>query len=257
MNSDPLVQFTFTSFSDDDDVYYDDDDDAYDVDRDVDDGADEYNVLVNRANSTSDKSYAILTERDLGKRLEEDVTNVTSVLSLPRDAACLLLVRYNWDVSRLHEAWFQDEAAVRRSVGLLDVDPDAKFPKLDGRKVDCGICFESVRKRDIATCGCDHSYCKVCWKSYVGTAINDGAGCLTLRCPEPGCGAAVGPDMVKLLVAESEVKRYDLFMLRTYVESNKKIKWCPGPGCEHAVEFDDDFEIGNYDVSCFCKYGFC
>ncbi|KAJ0465446.1 putative IBR domain, E3 ubiquitin ligase RBR family, TRIAD supradomain-containing protein [Helianthus annuus] len=92
---------------------------------------------------------------------------------------------------------------------------------------------------------------------YVCTAVEDGPGCLTLRCPEPSCEAAVGPDMVRLLASENERKRYDFFLLRTYVESNKRVKWCPGPGCEYAVEYDDDFEFGSYDVSCNCKYGFC
>ena len=32
-------------------------------------------------------------------------------------------------------------------------------------------------------------------------------------------------------------------------------KWCPAPGCEHAVLFDAG--NGNYDVSCLCTYGFC
>ncbi|GAU21925.1 hypothetical protein TSUD_110650 [Trifolium subterraneum] len=32
-------------------------------------------------------------------------------------------------------------------------------------------------------------------------------------------------------------------------------KWCPAPGCEHAVNFDAG--NGNYDVSCLCSYSFC
>ncbi|KAF5791613.1 putative transcription factor C2H2 family [Helianthus annuus] len=257
MDSDHLFQYTFTHFSDDDQDYYDD---AYsDDDCAIDDGADDSNVLVNRVNSTSDKSYLILKEDDLAQRYEEDIVKVTSVLSVSRDSACMLLVKYNWDVSKLHEAWFQDEGQVRGSVGLLDVDLSVKFPEYSDEKavVDCGICFESVRVGDTATCGCDHRFCKACWKSYVCTAVEDGPGCLTLRCPEPSCKAAVGPDMVRVLASENERKRYDLFLLRTYVESNKRVKWCPGPGCEYAVEYDDDFEIGSYDVSCNCKYGFC
>ncbi|KAK9067022.1 hypothetical protein SSX86_014346 [Deinandra increscens subsp. villosa] len=250
---DRLLQYAFTLYdSDDDQPYYDDV-----FDPDVDDGTDDYNVLVNRVNSTSDKSYVILKEDDLLLRQEKDITMVSTVLSIPQDSASMLLVRYNWDVTSLHEAWFQDEAKVRGSIGLLDVDPAVKFPQTDDKTVDCGICFDSVTSRETATCGCDHSFCKTCWSSYVCTSVNDGPGCLTLRCPDPDCDAAVGPDMISKLSSPNERKRYDLFSLRTYVESNKKIKWCPGPGCEYAVEFDDDFETGSYDVSCFCKYGFC
>ncbi|KAI3785116.1 hypothetical protein L1987_44228 [Smallanthus sonchifolius] len=247
MDSDRLLPYTFSLYSDDE-VYYDDVYASDDDDRDLED---------NRVNSTSEKSYHLLNEDDLVQRQQKDITNVTTVLSIPRDSACMLLLRYNWYVSRLHEAWFQDEAKVRGSVGLLEVDPAVKFPRTDGKIVDCGICFDSVRKCDTATCGCDHSFCKMCWKGYVSTAVNDGPGCLTLRCPEPSCDAAVCPDMINELATVTEKKRYDHFWLMTYVESSNKIKWCPGPGCDYAVEFADDFEIGSYDVSCFCKYGFC
>ncbi|KAL8231262.1 hypothetical protein R6Q57_001040 [Mikania cordata] len=255
MDSDHLLQYTFSLYSDDQD-YYDEfyaDDDDYDVG----DITDDCNVLVNRVNCTSEKSYVILKEDDLLQRLEEDITNVTTVLSIPRDSSCVMLLRYNWDVNGLHEAWFQDETKVRGSVGLLDVDLAVKFPQTDEKIVDCGICFDSISKHDTATCGCDHSFCKACWRSYVSTAIDDGPGCLNLRCPEPSCDAAVGPDMINVLATANQRKRYELFLLRTYVESNKMIKWCPGPGCDYAIEFDDDFETGSYDVSCFCKYGFC
>ncbi|KAI3777147.1 hypothetical protein L1987_46942 [Smallanthus sonchifolius] len=256
MDSDRLLRYTFTAHSNNQ-LYYNYnfavDDDASDVD----DGADDYNVLINRVNYSSEKCYVILNENDLIHRQQEDISKVTTVLSIPRDYACMLLLRYNWSVGNLHEAWFEDEAKVLRRVGLLNVDPAVKFPQTDETIFDCGVCYESVRKRDTASCGCDHSFCKTCWKAYVSTAIGDGPGCLNLRCPEPGCDAAVGPDMVNELVVGDEKERYNLFLVRSYVESNKRIKWCPGAGCDNAVQFDDDFEIGSYDVCCNCKCGFC
>ncbi|KAM0049845.1 putative IBR domain, E3 ubiquitin ligase RBR family, TRIAD supradomain-containing protein [Helianthus debilis subsp. tardiflorus] len=98
---------------------------------------------------------------------------------------------------------------------------------------------------------------KVWWKSYVCTAVEDGTGCLTLRCLEPSCEAAVGPDMVRLLASENERKRYDFFCLGLMSRVIRGLSGVLGPGCEYAVEYDDDFEIGSYDVSCNCKYGFC
>ncbi|KAI3826946.1 hypothetical protein L1987_01006 [Smallanthus sonchifolius] len=69
-----------------------------------------------------------------------------------------------------------------------------------------------VLKRDTATCGCDHTFCKTCWKSYVCTAIGDDRGYLNLRCPEPSCDAAVGSDMINVLSMENEKKRFLLEM---------------------------------------------
>ncbi|GJX45125.1 zinc finger, C6HC-type containing protein, partial [Tanacetum coccineum] len=148
--------------------------------------------------------------------------------------ACMLLLKYNWSFTNIHEAWFEDEVKVRESVGLLDVDHDLKFPKNDEKKVVCGICFDSVMVKDSDNCGCGHVLCKVCWRSYVSTAIKEGPGFLTLKCPEPSCHAAVSPGMVNVLVGGKEKKNY-------------------------AVEFDDNFEddLTIYNVTCDCKYSFC
>ncbi|CAH1424700.1 unnamed protein product [Lactuca virosa] len=48
----------------------------------------------------------------------------------------------------------------------------------------------------IAACG--HHFCNTCWVAYISTCINDGRGCLNLRCPIPSCGAVVGVDMVNM-----------------------------------------------------------
>ncbi|GJR18593.1 zinc finger, C6HC-type containing protein [Tanacetum coccineum] len=234
-------------------IYYDVDDRNAD-----DDTTDEYNVLMDSDNSSSEKSYVILKQDELDKRQQEEIEKVTSVLSVSNDDACMLLLKYNWSAINVNEAWFEDEVKVRDSVGLLDVDRGVKFPKNDKSEADCGICFDSVMVKDFANSGCGHVFCKVCWEGYVSTAILDGPGCLTIKCPEPSCDAAVCPDMVKVLAKGEGKKNYDMFWLRSYVESNKNIKWCPGPGCDCAIEFDDDsYDGDNYDVTFDCKYVFC
>ena len=58
---------------------------------------------------------------------------------------------------------------------------------------------------------------------YIGTSINDGPGCLVLRCPDPSCGAAVGQDMINLLASDEDKEKYDRYLLRSYIEDNKKV----------------------------------
>ncbi|KAM0062819.1 putative transcription factor C2H2 family [Helianthus debilis subsp. tardiflorus] len=259
----PQPQHTFTNhpthhfFYDNNNFTIADDDSSDDPD----DISDDYNVLINRINPSTQKTYTVLTENDLINIQQQDVTKVATVLSIPKESACMLLISYNWSVNNVYEAWFQDEDKTRKRIGwLYDPvdDPGVEFHKPDERiVVDCGICFELFRVSETASCGCDHRFCKVCWKGYVGMAVQDGMGCLSLRCPKPGCEAAVSPGMVNELVDEKERKRYEGYVLRTYVESSKRMKWCPGPGCECAVLFEDDFETGGYDVVCVCKHGFC
>lgn len=61
---------------------------------------------------------------------------------------------------------------------------------------------------------------------YARTAINDGPGCLSLRCPSPDCNAAVGEKIILPLVSEEDKMKYMRYILRSYVEANRKVRNC-------------------------------
>ncbi|XXG44949.1 hypothetical protein AAC387_Pa02g0169 [Persea americana] len=199
------------------------------------------------------QNYTILSEEDICQRQEDDIMTVSTVLSIPRVYASILLRHYNWSVSKVHDAWFADEENVRKAVGLLErpvVDP---MP--NARELACGICFETYHRGTMNAAACGHQFCNICWEGYISTSINDGPGCLMLRCPDPSCGAAVGQGMINKLASDEDKEKYSRYLLRSYVEDNKKTKWCPAPGCEFAVDFV--MGSGNYDVCCNCSYSFC
>lgn len=58
---------------------------------------------------------------------------------------------------------------------------------------------------------------------YIRTSINDGPGCLMLRCPDASCGAAVGQDMITIFASDDDKRKYSKYLLRSYVEDNKKV----------------------------------
>ncbi|KAH9670513.1 RING-type domain-containing protein [Citrus sinensis] len=197
-------------------------------------------------------NYTVLTEADIRQRQEEDITRISTVLSISKVAASILLRFYNWSVSKVHDEWFADEERVRKAVGLLE-KPAVQFP--DGEEMTCGICFENYPSDRLLAAACGHPFCSSCWTGYISTAINDGPGCLMLRCPDPSCGAAVGQDMIYLLSSDEDKVKYNRYFIRSYVEDNRKTKWCPAPGCDYAVDFV--VGSGNYDVTCRCSYSFC
>nr|GMD95051.1 probable E3 ubiquitin-protein ligase ARI7 [Ipomoea batatas] len=41
------------------------------------------------------KNYTVLKEEDIRQRQEDDITRISTVLSISREAACILLRRYN------------------------------------------------------------------------------------------------------------------------------------------------------------------
>ncbi|XP_021721720.1 probable E3 ubiquitin-protein ligase ARI7 [Chenopodium quinoa] len=200
----------------------------------------------------SEKTYTVLREDDIRQRQEESISHVSAVLSISRVAASILLCHYKWNVSQLHDQWFADEDRIRKSVGLL-TKPVAMFS--NANEMNCGICFDSYPRDQIQSAVCGHPYCITCWKGYITTSINDGPGCLLLRCPAPGCGAAVGHDMIHKLASDEDREKYSRYFVRSYIVDKKKTKWCPAPDCENAVEF----ELGSnvYDVKCLCSHAFC
>ncbi|XP_043724975.1 probable E3 ubiquitin-protein ligase ARI8 [Telopea speciosissima] len=223
---------------------------------DDDDGDYEFNDTDDSDDSSlhrQQQNYTILSEADIHQRQDDDITMISTVLSISRISASILLRHYNWSVSKVHDAWFADEDKVRKAVGLLE-KPVVQIPK-NVKEVTCGICFETYPRDRMTAAVCGHPFCGACWAGYVSTSINDGPGCLMLRCPDPSCGAAVGQDMIRILASNEDTEKYSRYLLRSYIEDNRKTKWCPFPGCEYAV----DFVVGSasYDVSCHCSYSFC
>ncbi|KAJ0570230.1 putative transcription factor C2H2 family [Helianthus annuus] len=162
------------------------------------------------------KNYTILKEDDIRQRQEHDITRICSVLSVSRDYACMLFRPYNWNVSNVHEASFANEDKVRKVVGLLD-KTYTKLPK--GGELPCRICFESYSLDKIITTACGYPFCNKCWTAYISTSINDGPGCLTLRCPWCCCRL----DMVNKLTSDEDKTKYRRYLLRSYIEDNRKV----------------------------------
>ncbi|XP_024933190.2 probable E3 ubiquitin-protein ligase ARI8 [Ziziphus jujuba] len=267
---------------DDDDFYFAGDDDNNDsataaaaaVDSDDEEEADvaaDYEFSDNYPDDSNEiasnrhqQNFSILTEADIYQRQEDDINRVSTVLSISKAAATILLRHYNWNVSKVHDEWFADEERVRRVVGLREKEKEEQPIAVVDRpnklsKLTCGICLEAYPSDRIlytSEANCGHPFCSECWTGYISTAINDGPGCLVLRCPEPSCAAAVGLDMIGSLASNGEIGKYSRYLIRSYVEHSRKIKWCPAPGCEYAVDFVFG-SSGNYDVTCRCSFSFC
>uniref|UniRef100_A0A6N2LQ40 RBR-type E3 ubiquitin transferase n=1 Tax=Salix viminalis TaxID=40686 RepID=A0A6N2LQ40_SALVM len=235
-----------------DDFYSGGEEDGFDSD---DADVADYEFIDNDSDDSDDlishrhqQNYTILSEGDIRQRQDDDIMRIATVLSISKVAASILLR----SVSKVHDEWFVDEEKVRRAVGLLE-EPAVPFP--NGREMTCGICFESYPSERLRAAVCGHPFCNSCWAGYISTAINDGPGCLMLRCPDPSCNAAVGQDMIYALTSEEDSDKYSRYFIRSYVEDNRKTKWCPAPGCDYAVDFI--VGSGSYDVICRCAFSFC
>ncbi|XP_074280140.1 putative E3 ubiquitin-protein ligase ARI5 [Silene latifolia] len=204
----------------------------------------------------SKRRYIVLNVSDIQHCQSEQISHVSSVLSVTKYEASVLLCHYKWNTSRFVDHWFHNEESVRNEIGLF-----VEKSKLSKHSdvINCGICFEeNLSVDEVMSANCDkHYYCKSCWRNYVSTSINNnGSGCLSLRCPDPTCPAVVGHRIIRLVSKDDRRKYYDYF-IRSYVDDRESVKWCPGQGCDRAIEFEHSGGTGGYDVECDCSHCFC
>ncbi|KAK6131163.1 hypothetical protein DH2020_035092 [Rehmannia glutinosa] len=63
------------------------------------------------------------------------------------------------------------------------------------------------------------------------------------------------PWIVAIVSAMNLAEKFDRFLLESYIEDNKKVKWCPSvPHCGNAVRVEDDEYC---EVECACGLQFC
>ncbi|KAL0376982.1 UNVERIFIED_CONTAM: putative E3 ubiquitin-protein ligase ARI8 [Sesamum calycinum] len=232
--------------SDEQNFYYSDSGDVVSEDEDVFCISNSYADEPDCTTLPQQTAYTILREEDVKKRVNNNISQVSTLLSISRGLACHLLCRNNWCPNAVYDQWFANEER-----------PDELPPQQESGEQLCGICFEPFKIEDMVSASCGHPFCAGCWQTYISTSINDGPGCLRLPCPEPKCRAVAGVDMVESMASEDEKQKYYQYLYRSYVECSRSRKWCPAPGCEFAVEFKDAAGCESYDVTCDCDYKFC
>ena len=230
--------------------YYSNDDD--DAETEVDDDA--------NAVELAEKRYIVLSQDDIRARQEADTAEVAEVLSVPRGFAAVLLRHYKWRAMRVQDEWFSDDRRIRDAVGMPADDGGVIVPTAHSReRLVCAICFGTFPAGRTRSAACSaHFYCDECWRGYIRAAVEDGPRCLSLRCPDPSCSAAVVRELVDEVADDAEEKaRYARFALWSFVdESGGRVKWCPGRGCSRAVEFVGCAGDAT-EVFCECTHGFC
>ncbi|KAL3678281.1 hypothetical protein R1sor_021237 [Riccia sorocarpa] len=258
MDSEDEMQDAYGGESDENLSNENEEDDEVSQNNEPDYGFDDYaDDDINPSSRLPQSNYTILSEADIRQRQDESINTITNFLSVSTVEAGILLRHFKWSVGKVNDEWFADEESVRKSVGLSSARSENRRKPL-AENLKCAICFEMYPVPTMkSSAGCEHYFCEACWRGYIHTAVCDGPGCLTLRCADPACGSAIGENMVLELVNEEDRRKYIRYLLRSYVEDNRKAKWCPAPGCEYAVELGFISGAGSYDVVCKCGHNFC
>ena len=149
-----LLVFVVAAAMDSEDYMYDND--AEETTYDDDDpyyysGKVEENIAVgddddeSRSNKKAKQSYVVLKQSDIEQRQENDITEVSNVLSISKAATTVLLLNYNWRVCDVQDEWFSNKERIRKKVGLFEKMVFLLPKKLRKVELTCSICYENFR----------------------------------------------------------------------------------------------------------------
>lgn len=87
--------------------------------------------------------------------------------------------------------------------------------------------------------------------------INEGQS-KRIKCMADKCNAICDEGKIRDLVRVRDLnlaEKFDHFLLQSYIEDNKKVKWCPStPHCGNAIRIQGDEYC---EVECACGLQFC
>mmetsp|Transcript_33556 Transcript_33556/g.44297 ORF Transcript_33556/g.44297 Transcript_33556/m.44297 type:complete len:506 (+) Transcript_33556:306-1823(+) len=194
----------------------------------------------------------IIDSLELRRLMEEVVSEISSVTSLPGSSATALLRFFRWNKEKLFDKYYSDPDSVFGQVG--DLSEEAKRGCTnDGGQLTCRICCDVMEPKLAFALGCAHFFCRACWTQYLEMKVAEGPACVYTICPEHKCPRIVTEEIFQEFLSQEALTKYQQFSLDSFVDINRTLRWCPGAGCPKAVKAP----VQAAHVQCTCGCAFC
>jgi ariadne-1 len=199
--------------------------------------------------------YLIMNRAELAEAQGQKIAEAVDLLNISKEHAFILLLEYGWDLARLQEAWFDNDAKVLSKCGLSGTNAPATSSSAPPDSTGQGKCPICMCSADLVLLDCGHGFCADCWRGYLHSKVDDGKAAVKARCPSHKCGRAVPSVFFERFCEPVWQEKYKEWCLRTYVEENPSVKWCTNPaGCNLACE---NAGAEACDIVCNCTFVWC
>jgi len=139
---------------------------------------------------------------------------------------------------------------------VVMAEAEAGVEQPSGGEAVCGICFDAPEPPEsLAALRCGHAFCTGCWGELLRVALEAGGKGLLAACPQPGCAEPLSGEAWAAWLPPSVAPLLHRLTLRSFVEGNTLLCWCPGAGCARAVALVSD--AAPPEVFCECGAYYC
>uniref|UniRef100_A0AAF5HXV3 RBR-type E3 ubiquitin transferase n=1 Tax=Strongyloides stercoralis TaxID=6248 RepID=A0AAF5HXV3_STRER len=220
---------------------------------DMSDSSESSTSYIEHDQQSTSNHYKLLENKHLVSEMDKILDEVRSVTNLPKTYCRILLHQYKWDKQTLIEKYYEQESdAFFKKYNLINPSSLNRSIISVATRGTCNICCsEEVLTESI----CGHKYCNQCWLHYFKTKITDHCDHI-ISCQEYGCDIAVDDDMVIKIIGQSAplICRYKKLITKSFVESNKNLKYCPNPECYYITKI---ISIEDEPITCQCGFVYC
>ncbi|XP_050215806.1 probable E3 ubiquitin-protein ligase ARI1 [Mercurialis annua] len=240
-----------------DDDYYEQDYDDFDYDYGDSDLINDTQSDTQMLPAKSTPLPQVITKESLLAAQTHDICRVSDFLSLKEFEARNLLIFHQWDVDRVLERFIENgKEKLYAEAGVAITNHSNDLSRLLP-VTECSICFDDVSATEMTAMDCAHYFCNSCWTQHFSIKIKEGQS-RCIRCMEPKCNVVCDDAKIRQLVNASDpnlAKKFDRFLFESYIDDNKRVKWCPSvPHCGNAIRVEED-EL--CEVECACGKQFC
>ena len=224
--------------SDDEDEYFDDDEEEDEEDdeevehiEEDDDDSDSDSMEISEISGNSGDSTRVITQNELRDKLIEKAEDLSSQLALSVGETQLLLSSFKWSEDKLQNAYFDDIEKCQEQAGIVAPEEQSDDQLNENGEFPCAVCLDDVPMDKTYALGCGHRYCRECWNGYLKAAFSKfGQNVFRTTCMYPDCKAVVTFESWKALADRDDYDKYWYFMIKNFVEQDKKYIICPSCG---------------------------
>ncbi|KAF8705924.1 Glycosyl transferase family 21, partial [Rhizoctonia solani] len=254
-----------------DDQYTSDDDVMIDSQADVpeeelsdgDDGgfAMDESVILKGKSKSYEVDHKSLSVEDLERQMEKDAEQFTSIFGIDLPTALMILRYMSWNKEQAMEKFMEDQQLMLRKAGIaLPGDSVPKKPRSKSEPFMCPVCCDD-EPAEVLSLDCGHEFCSECWTQYLEGKIR-GEGEVQLACMAEKCKVLVPDAFVFDRVSPVTKERFREGLVRQYVASIPKLRFCPHPSCVYTVQCSAAASRAALDtivptVKCGEEHSFC
>uniref|UniRef100_A0A915A003 RBR-type E3 ubiquitin transferase n=1 Tax=Parascaris univalens TaxID=6257 RepID=A0A915A003_PARUN len=196
----------------------------------------------------------VLEPEEVAREMNLIIEDVAGIVHLPPTICRLLLHHYNWSKENLLEKFYESSNLDAFFAKANIISPLNKDNVVASGKESVGPCVICCNQAHLTSLSCGHGFCYRCWDMYLTTKVID-EGSVYVACPQMGCSIVVGDEKALALIEKESVrKRYRRLTIKSFVECNRLLRWCPGTDCGRVVKVThSEARL----VKCKCGTEFC